>query len=147
MGINDGKQCADVFIDVMKVFDTVDHSTPLERLYEAELRGLSLRWFSSYLSDRIQRTREKDVLSGQGNIEHGIPQGSVLSGPLFLVQASNLCNGKFKGKLVSFADDTAFFYSTDSIEALKEQMQGDINALRSRFTKSFMVMSPKNQDT
>lgn len=144
-GINEGKHCAGMFIDVMKAFDTVDHTTLLKRLHESGVRGLPLQWFSSYLSGRTQRTRVDDVLSEQGIIEHGIPQGSVLSGPLFLVYVNNLCNGKFKGKLVSFADDTALFYKSASMETLKQNMQYDINALRWWFTNSFMVMSPKSK--
>lgn len=144
-GINEGKQCSGMFIDVMKAFDTVDHATLLLRLQEAVVRGVPLRWFSSYLEGRTQRTRVNGVLSEQGYIKHGIPQGSVLSGPLFLVYVNNLCNGCFKGKLVSFADDTALFYKADSVETLKIYMQHDVNALRWWFTKNFMVMSPKSK--
>jgi hypothetical protein len=144
-GINEGKQCAGLFVDVMKAFDTVDHSILLDRLQEAGVRGIPLRWFSSYLSGRSQRTKVGRITSEQGLIEHGIPQGSVLAGPLFLIYVNSLCNGSFRGKLVSFADDTALFYKADTIELLFQNMQYDVNALRWWFTNNYMVMSPKTK--
>ena len=129
-GLNNSKYCAGLFVDVMKAFDTVDHVTLLTRLEEAGVRGVPLQWFHSYLSGRTQRTKVSGVLSDLGDIQHGIPQGSVLSGPLFLIYVNNLCNGNFKGNLCAFADDTALFYEANSIEQLKIDMQYDVNALR-----------------
>lgn len=40
-GINEGRQCDGLFIDLMKAFDTVDHASLLVRLQEAgEWRGV-----------------------------------------------------------------------------------------------------------
>lgn len=144
-GLNNGKYCAGLFVDVMKAFDTVDHFTLLTRLEEAGVRGVPLQWFQSYLSGRTQRTKVAEAVSDLGDTEHGIPQGSVLSGPLFLVYANNLCDGRFKGNLCAFADDTALFYEANSLEQLKINMQCDVNALRWWFTSNFMVMSPKTK--
>lgn len=74
-GINEDSQCTGIFIGIMKAFNTVDHSTLLLRLQEASVRGVPLRWFSSYLSVRTQRTRVGGFLSDQGVVKHGIPQG------------------------------------------------------------------------
>lgn len=63
--------------------------------------------------------------------------------PLLLVYTNNLCNGRFKGKLVAFADDTALFYKTESIEILKLNIRYDVNELNWWFMRNFMIMSPK----
>lgn len=145
IGINEGSVCAGIFVDVMKAFDTVDHDILLNKMMSAGIRGVANDWFRSYIRGRTQVTKVGDVFSSIGEQNFGIPQGSVLSGLLFLVYLNSLCNGLFKGKLVAFADDTALFYKADSIAELQRMMQDDINALRWWFTNHLMVMSPKTK--
>jgi hypothetical protein len=144
-GINEGKYCAGLFVDVMKAFDTVDHEVLLSRLYDAGVRGVAHRWFTSYLTGRSQSTKVEGHISDSAALPHGIPQGSVLSGPLFLIYVNNLCNGNFTGNLVSYADDTALFYQANTVEELKIKIQNDVNLLRYWFTNNFMSMSPKTK--
>lgn len=94
---------------------------------------------------RTQVCKVNNTLSHGENLSIGIPQGSVLSGPLFLICVNNLCNGNFKGKLVAFADDTALFYKADSLAQIQTDMQHDVHALRWWFTKNLMIMSPKTK--
>lgn len=143
--VNKGKCSAGIFVDVMKAFDTVDHEILLSRMYDAGVRGIPFKWFKSYLNNRSHITRVGNVFSNTGIIRHGIPQGSVLSGPLFLIYVNNLCEGAFKGNLVAFADDIALFYSSTTLKQLRKDMQEDINLLRLWFTKNYMVMSPKTK--
>lgn len=144
-GMNDGDFCAGLFVDVMKAFDTVDHSILLDKMCKAGIRGVANQWFRSYLSGRKQRVRVGDVLSEEVEASYGIPQGSVLSGPLFLIYVNSLCDGKFQGKLTAFADDTSLFYRSSSALELKNIMQNDIKKLRIWFTDNYLVMSPKTQ--
>ena len=43
-----------IFIDLKKVFDTVNHSILLKKLDHYGIRGIPLQWFESYLSNRKQ---------------------------------------------------------------------------------------------
>ena len=43
-----------IFIDLSKVFDTVDHNILLKKLEFYGIRGLPNEWFLSYLSNRKQ---------------------------------------------------------------------------------------------
>ena len=42
------------FIDLRKVFDTVNHEILLIKLEHYDIRGNILKWFQSYLSNRKQ---------------------------------------------------------------------------------------------
>ena len=43
-----------MFIDLQKAFDTVDHTKLLNKLDNYGVRGLSNKWFKSYLNNRKQ---------------------------------------------------------------------------------------------
>ena len=66
----------DVFIDVQKAFDTVDHD--LQKLFHYGVRGIVNDWFPLYQINRVQTTQIGSHVSENQNTLFGVLQGSVL---------------------------------------------------------------------
>ena len=55
LNIDKGMTNLIVLLDLAKAFDTVSHNILLKKLELCGLNGVTLDWFSSYLSDRQQQ--------------------------------------------------------------------------------------------
>ena len=73
------------YLDLSKAFDTVNHNILLKKLAYYGIRGLTNKWFKSYLLGRQQRTFYNNEYSSLKFITTGVPQGSVLGPILYLI--------------------------------------------------------------
>ena len=81
----DKENCAiDIFLDFQKVFDTVNHSILLNKLYIYGIHGIAHEWFINYLSNRTQSVNYLECFSDSRTLKLGVPQGSIL-GPLVVL--------------------------------------------------------------
>ena len=76
--LDEKKYGCDVFIDLKKAFDAVNRDILLYKLEHYGIRGASLLWFKSYLSERKQFVHLNGIDSEVKTITCGVPQGSVL---------------------------------------------------------------------
>ncbi|KAL0163779.1 hypothetical protein M9458_039532, partial [Cirrhinus mrigala] len=68
-----------VLLDLTAAFDTVDHAVLISRLQHiVGLQGMVLRWFSSYLANRIFSVMLNNFSSSPTPLSSGVPQGSIL---------------------------------------------------------------------
>ena len=75
------------------------------------IRGTALRWFSSYLSGRIQRISLDGYCSDTFDLQEGVPQGSCLGPLLFKLYACKLFEvvGRRLPSVHTYADDTQLY--------------------------------------
>ena len=95
-----------VFLYMSKAFDKVWHEG---LLFILRINGKLINLLKSYLSNRKQRVLINGSESDRGEIESGVPQGSVLGRLLFLIYINDLEIG-IKSHIKFFADDTSLFY-------------------------------------
>ena len=107
-----------LFIDLSHAFETLSHDILLKKLYKYGIRGSAWNWVKSYLSNRKQYVSYGSDKSDTGNIEIGIPQGSILGPLLFLLYINDLCDVSHRVSFIQFADDTSIYCTGSSLESV-----------------------------
>ena len=143
-----------IFLDLSKAFDSVNHSYLLQKLSFYGIRGISLNWFENYLNNRKQFVIIDQQSSDLCNVVTGIPQGSILGPPLFLLFINDLHYASSKLSFILFADDTNMFLSGKSVQQLNRDSKTELekvscwfyaNKLKVNMTKTnYMVFKGRN---
>jgi Reverse transcriptase (RNA-dependent DNA polymerase) len=139
---NQNKFTIAIFCDLRKAFDTVNHKILLKKLHKIGVRGIELKWFESYLSNRKQFVHINGKNSALINILLGVPQGSILGPLLFLIYINDLplCNN-LNNSL--FADDTMLLDSHHSLPTLVENINKQFQRVISYFNCNRLALHPE----
>ena len=127
--LNDKNHILGVFVDLRKAFDTVNHLILLRKLEEIGIRGVSLEFFRSYLSNRQQFVHLNGIDSSLKKISIGVPQGSILGPILFLIYINDLPDISSNLNFTLFADDTTVTLSGEDLPSLTSQVNNELNLL------------------
>ena len=128
--LDSGNEVRMGFLDISKAFDKVWHKGLIFKLKTIGVRGPLLNWIVSYLSQRKQRVVINGQSSDWGDIEAGVPQGSVLGPLLFLIYINDITKN-LQSNCFLFADDSSLFQIVSDPHSTSISLNRDLEEIES----------------
>ena len=104
--VDRGKIPFNIYLDLSKAFDTIDHKILFKKSDYYGIKGTSLNLIQSYLSNRKQFVNYNNTMSDLLTIIMGVPQGSILGPLLFLIYMNDLNYSSKYFDFIIYVDDT-----------------------------------------
>ena len=145
--IEEGKYTIAVFIDLSKAFDTLEHGVLYAKLERYGIRGTTLNWFKSYLTNRKLRVKCRTGTTGrieysdQYNVSYGTPQGSCLGPLLFLIFNNDLYRCLECSSSILFADDTTIYDQNKDLDFLKWNLEQELTRVVDWFNANKLTLN------
>ena len=81
---------AGIFVDLTQAFNTVDRNILIDKFEHYGFKGVTKKWFCSYLKNRTQFVSIDGFVSNIKHVSTGVPHGPVLGLLLFLIYINEL---------------------------------------------------------
>ena len=89
----------------------------------------ALKWFKSYLTNRLQRCNVNNHLSSATPLNCGDPQGSIIGPSLFLIHINDLPNCLSLGSPRMYADDTNVTFAASDMLGLETRINTELKSI------------------
>ena len=141
--IDEGRYVGAGFLDLKKAFDCVNHKILLEKALYYGIRGIEMKWLTSYLSERSQQVCLNGNLSESGDVTIGVPQGSILGPLLFVLYTNDMPRAILHSCINMYADDTEIHYANKELSLVEKRLQEDLYALESWMSSNRLKFNVK----
>lgn len=145
--LDSGESVIGLSIDQSKAFDCINHERLFERMHIYGIRGTSLAWFKSYLSDRSYyvelfcQESKQPVKSDIIKSNLGIGQGSILGPILFIIYINDLPTCFPMYKCVGFADDFNAILDAWTFDDLQSNADRTCNMIVQWFNANKLIVN------
>jgi hypothetical protein len=138
--LNNNEYCIGVFLDLKKAFDVCTHEILLKKLNNLGVRGVALRWFVSYLADRLQFVEVDNCRSEILALNISVIQGSTLGPILFNIFINDLPRATSMHTSL-FSDDTQALASNKHLPTLIEHTNTELKKLARWFRANKLAVN------
>lgn len=107
----------------------MEHKHIIASLYRIGVRGPTLNWFRSYLSNRKLVVKVLMSTSEEKDVQYGVPQGSQLGPVLFIIYLNEVLNMIHNCDIWAYADDILILAYDSHLELAEEKLQNDFEIL------------------
>jgi len=129
-----------ILTDFSKAFDSVCHTTAINKLITMGARASLIPWICSFLSNRRQRVRYQDSVSDWETLTSGVAQGTLL-GPLVFLAMINDAGPSTNNPHWKYVDDL----NLGEVRPVSAptNLQSDLNNLDTWSETNSMSLNPK----
>ncbi len=103
--MNEMNTQVNIFLDILKAFDTLDHTILLEKL-DYRINATAHKLMESYITNRKQYVEINDTNSDRLILIAGVPQGSILRPLLFIIYINDIAQANKLFDFIINVDDT-----------------------------------------
>jgi ribonuclease HI len=136
------KQTIAIFIDIKKAYDTIKTDAIIDSLLKMGFKGKLVKYIQNFLLDRTFNVQLGGTKSDLGNMEKGIPQGSVISCTLFNIVFNEILNSIDGSiKYCAYADDLVIFLKGKNTKAVEANLQMTLNNINIEMKKKGLEMA------
>jgi len=143
--LNNKQMVGEIFCDLHKAFDCINHAVLLEKMKFYGLSGKFYNLVKSYLDRRYQKvilSRNNGIESTWEKIKQGVPQGSILGPNFFLICINDLPNLASIGtKILLYANDTSIIVTSPNLENFETKIDNIFGGINNWFKVNQLILN------
>jgi len=129
LAINNKQSITVAYVDYSKAFDVVCHSNLIYKLQHYGITDDLLKWISSFVSGRTQRTKIGSAISDIVSLSSGVVQGSWIGPLLFILYINDVVGVIGKDCQCKLYADDLKIYCEIKTQQDEDLLQGSLDAL------------------